>query len=260
MADVLDFIDAFVNVAPPWLRRTRAAKVLRSLGDVTARVFHATSDGVAARFPGAVEGAVDALPYIGRDRRILRGPLEDDATYAVRLRTWWEAHARRGGPYAMLEQLYLYLVNTEPRQWDLVYRNGVRFVLNGAAASIDAPGFITRDRIEEYTLAPQWARARLFMLFDEYPEISLAQRDAYTAIPREWTAAHMQPIETVAIWDGGVWGYPRGQKWGDAGRKWGSGALVVNELFPDGAYATDGLDQRGGTMTQRSSYVTVDHP
>lgn len=255
MADEpFDFVDAFVQVAPPWLRRTRGARLLRAFGDVTARVFHATSDGVAARFPGAVDGATDALPYIGRDRRILRGPAEDDATYAARLRTWWDAHARRGGPYALLEQLYLYLVNTEPRQWDLVYRNGVRFVLDGETGEID------RDKIDDYTVAPQWARAVLFMLFDDYPEISLAQRDAYTAIPREWSAAHMQPIPTVAIWDGGVWGYPRGQSWGDAGRTWGTGALVVGDLFPDGLYTTDGLDQRGGTMTQRSSYVTVDHP
>lgn len=256
MSDVLDFVDAFVNVAPPWLRRTRGAKLLRAFGDVTATVFHATSDGVAARFPGAVAGAVDALPYIGRDRRILRGPAEDDATYAARLRTWWDAHRRRGGPYAMLEQLYLYLVNTEPRQWDLVYRNGVRFILDGVA------GGVTRDKLDDITIAPQWARAVLIALYDDYPEISLAQRDAYTAIPREWSAAHMQPIPTVAVWGGGVWDYPDdGLYWDSAPDEyWDEGALVVDDLFPDGAYTTDGLDQRGGTMTQRSSYVTVAHP
>lgn len=253
MADEpFDFVDAFVQVAPPWLRRTRGARLLRAFGDVTARVFHATSDGVAARFPGAVDGATDALPYIGRDRRILRGPAEDDATYAARLRTWWDAHARRGGPYALLEQLYLYLVNTEPRQWDLVYRNGVRFILDGVT------GEITRDLLPT-TLSTRWARAVLFALFDSYPSISTQQREAYIAMPREWAAAHMEPIPTVAVWGGGVWGYPAGELWGEpVGELWGEGAFVVNDLYanvPEHAITIGGVP-----VTMLSDYVTVTLP
>jgi hypothetical protein len=250
MADeALTFTDAIVNLAPPWLRRTRGAAVLRGIGTVIERVFHATSDGVAVRFPGAVEGADDALPYIGRDRVIARGPNEDAATYAARLRTWWEAHQRRGGPYALLEQLHLFLVNTEPRQWDLVYRNGVRFILDGTT------GAITRDKLTT-TQTPRWARVVLFALFDEQPVITPEQKDNYTQIPRDWNAAHVEPIKTVAVFGGGVWGYPEGELWGEPpGELWGEGALVVNDLFA--SIPEDVLTMNGEPVTMNSHYVTV---
>jgi hypothetical protein len=251
----LSFVEAFLNIVPPWLRRTRGAKVMLGLGDVTAELFHRTSDSIAARFPYAVPGAEDSLPYIGRDRVITRGPLEDDATYAARLATWWDAHKRRGGPYALLEQLYLFLVNVEPRQWDLVYRNGVRFILDGTAPSIDDPNLITRDKLT-VSLGPRWARVVLFALYNAYPVITIEQRDAYTQIPRDWNAGHVEPIPTVAVWGGGVWDYPEGVLWDEPPDEyWDDGALVVNELYA--AVPADVLTMNGEPVTMNSDYVTV---
>lgn len=248
------FTDAIVSAAPPWLRRSVGGRVLRGIGEVVERVFHATSDGIATRFPGAVIGADDSLPYTGRDRRLARGPAEDATTYARRLRTWWDAHRRRGGSYALLEQLHLFLVNTEPRRWDLVARNGVRHILDGAT------GAITRDVIP-VDKSDRWARMRVFVLFDGFPSISEQQRDAYTYIPREWDAAHVEETKVVAIWPpdgGGVWDYPPGELWDEpAGELWDEGALVVDELFAEGP-PEDAMWVNGGPMVINSGYMVVD--
>lgn len=252
MAIPRSFAEAIVRVSPPWLRRRVGGALMRSFGAAIDTFIEASADGVAVRFPGAVTGTSDALPYSGRDRRILRGPSEDEATFARRLRTWWDAHRRRGSTHVLLEQLYLFLVNTDPRIWDHVTRNGMRHRLDGAT------GEITRDVIlEPESMSDRWARAVVFMLFDAYPAISEAQKATYTAMPRDWAAAHMEPVQTVAVWGGGVWDYPPGAHWDDDGDEyWDEGALVVNELYADGV-PDDALVVNGEPMTTNSDYVTV---
>jgi len=51
----------------------------------------------------------DALPYIGRDRGILRGPLEPAPGYRRRLLLWLEAWRGAGVGRAMLDQIAAYL-------------------------------------------------------------------------------------------------------------------------------------------------------
>lgn len=123
---------------PPWLQRTHGARLLGGIGDVIDAQVQRAFEAVTIRFPRSSE--TTALPYIGRDRRIRRGPAEPASTYAVRLRSWWGDHQTRGGPHVLLRQLHAYLLGFAPGQIDLVYQSGTRFLC-------DETGAITRSDI-----------------------------------------------------------------------------------------------------------------
>lgn len=124
---------------PPWLQRTHGARLLGGIGDVMDAQVQRAFEAVTLRFPRASE--TTALPYIGRDRRIRRGPAEPASTYAVRLRSWWGDHQTRGGPHVLLRQLHAYLLGFAPGQIDLVYQSGTRFICD------ETTGAITRSDI-----------------------------------------------------------------------------------------------------------------
>lgn len=124
---------------PPWLQRTHGARLLGGIGDVIDVLVQRALEAVTLRFPRASE--TTALPYIGRDRRIRRGPAEPASTYAVRLRSWWGDHQTRGGPHVLLRQLHAYLLGFAPGRIDLVYQSGTRFLCD------EATGAITRSDI-----------------------------------------------------------------------------------------------------------------
>lgn len=72
--------------------------------------------GLLARFPqdpndttGATTATPDALAAIGRDRRVVRGIAETDASYARRLITWLDDRQRAGNPFMLMQQLAGYV-------------------------------------------------------------------------------------------------------------------------------------------------------
>jgi len=66
-------------------------------------IAEAVNQAVKTRFPELAPD--DALPYIGRDRVIIRGPLEPAASYRLRLLLWIEAWLGSGVGRAMLDQI-----------------------------------------------------------------------------------------------------------------------------------------------------------
>lgn len=139
------------KLTPPWLQRTEGAAVMEGIAQVLDEFVHdRIVQGVKLRFPGAPPRALDekALALIGRERRVRRGPGEDAATYAPRLRGWWDAHRTRGGPYALLEQLYAFFVGWLNVRMDVVYYSGTR-------RWIDASGTITHDSISWSASGPE---------------------------------------------------------------------------------------------------------
>lgn len=80
------------------------SRVLYSLAGVGDAMLERTRLGVRARFPGGGAPA-DALPYIGRDRLIIRGPDEAQAAYELRLQRYLDDHRVRGNPWALMEQI-----------------------------------------------------------------------------------------------------------------------------------------------------------
>src|SRR5690606_33937793 len=123
--------------------------------------------------------------------------------YAARLHRWLDDHPRRGGPYAMLEQLHAFYAPNNFRI-ELVNISGRRYTL-------DPSGAITRDDLgggwgpDETT---RWARWWLFMFVDDPPggeglwgdpglwgdgglwgvELTAEELDLYQLVPSEWRA------------------------------------------------------------------------
>ncbi len=102
--------DGVRPIAPPWLADGVGGKILDSVCDELDEIHSRVRQGIKARFPGV--GTPTALPYIGRDRKIERGLVEDDDTYAARLPGAFDEHATRGNPHTLLRQLRAFLAGT----------------------------------------------------------------------------------------------------------------------------------------------------
>lgn len=204
-----------LDVMPPWLRRTRGGKLVRAFGIVLDALADRVTDGVVARFPSELQD--DALPYIGRDRRIVRGLNEPAATYAARLRRWWTDHKTRGNPIAMLRQLEAYYA-TAPKQIDLVYETGTRYTLDPTTLDADGLGTITKDSIEwrEGSDPAKWAQAWIFIRFPSAPTVTYDEAQSVIAIVRDWSPGHVTRMRIWGIYPGGgLWGYPEDEYWTD---------------------------------------------
>lgn len=243
-----------IDRLPPWLTRLVGEKLVRSFGELidstAVRVIHA----VRQRFPNDIDSS--SLARIGRERRIRRGPGESASTYATRLRIWWEMHRIRGGPYALLWNLHHYFYAWLPGRKDVVYHSGTR-------RWIDEDGVITRDAIAwEADGSDEWAQFWVFFYVPDLislpgdflttldgeiittlsgdpititasivpGEMTPADEDVFTAIPREWSAAHVKRIYVVLLWDERrLWSYPQPvPDWGTISTSWGEqGAKVI---------------------------------
>lgn len=204
-----DYFERMVmRIVPPWLMRRNGRRYLQSIAALFDRLSDKTEASLEIRFPSA--DREDALPLIGRDRLISRGPLESAESYASRLEGWLEAHRTRGGPYALLGQLHAYHVG-DRHQIDLVYANGARYILH-------PDGTITHDVItwREDSDPARWAQAWIVHHLDGDPgALTDLQRAQYLQIPREWSAAHILPITVGLAWDGAstIWDYPWSITW-----------------------------------------------
>jgi hypothetical protein len=218
---LLTFRDTIRRRSPPWLQRGLAEKILYSIGVQCDAFADAVIAGVKQRFPGYY--SFDALPKLGRERRIPRGRSEDDVSYAARLGGFLASHQTRGGPYALLSQLFRYW---SPSNFpiELVYYTGaVRYAM-------DVAGNVVRDLVPWVadTNAAKWARWWLFYYTDQWA--STPPTDAELAeirlIPRQWNAAH--PLGTIVLISatGELWNWPLGHTWNESGTWNTSGGSV----------------------------------
>lgn len=88
-----------IAIAPPWLKRTNGAKLLRMLAGPLDAERQATREALDARFPG--RGPLSSLSYVGADRLIDRGRFDTDLGYASTLRTAFDLHASAGSWWAV---------------------------------------------------------------------------------------------------------------------------------------------------------------
>lgn len=113
----LTFRETLRNYVPPWLSDRPGKTVgFRYLYSMTALLDAGAQfivEGMQARMPGA--GTPTALPYIGRDRRIARGPHESDASYAERLRHWRDTWKTAGNAISLLNNVAAYFAPSPPR-------------------------------------------------------------------------------------------------------------------------------------------------
>lgn len=153
------FRDLIRKLGPPWLTRDQTPDPDGGTVETDSRVLTVISimfdgfgdrlrNGIRARFPGLAPE--DALGYIGRDRRITRGPDESSAAFEVRLRAFLDGHRKRGSAWAMAEQLRGYcsphavrvrVVNEHGTMWT-TERDGTLSVDRGTAWSWDGTGLV----------------------------------------------------------------------------------------------------------------------
>ncbi|AKF06086.1 hypothetical protein DB32_003235 [Sandaracinus amylolyticus] len=248
------------RLTPPWLRRTHGARVTEGMADALDHLVERAVHGVKLRFPGAPPRPIDegALALTGRERRIRRGPREPAARYAARLLTWWDAHRTRGGPYALLEQMRAYFLDSLRVRMDVVYHSGTR-------RWMDEDGAITRDAITwNADGSDHWARIWIFLYVDDaLVEDELVTHDGeglvthdgeelvalsgslivggtvsdenaeeIVAVPREWSAAHVERTTVVLLYGAArLWNYaqpvPSWAAWGASGATWGGPTPVL---------------------------------
>lgn len=200
---IITYRDTLRAICPPWLQNGLAEKVLYSIAVMLDAAGDALNAGLKIRFPNVYTD--ESLPLIGSERRIRRGRTEDAETYTPRLESWLTDHRRRGGPYAMLEQIYAHY---RPNNFDihLLYRSGRRFMMS-------ASGTITRDVLPTGPNA-QWSKWTMVYFSDAFTPADAAD---VALVPREWIAAHCIGDVVVLPTGGELWDYPLGHLWDESG-------------------------------------------
>lgn len=226
VAVIRTFRDTIRRLSPPWLQNGLAEKILYSFGIQADGFGDALRAGIQQRFPGYY--SYDSLPYLGRERRIFRGRSESDASYAARLTGFLASHQLRGGPYALLSQLFHYW-SPDTFPIDLVYYSGRRF-------HMDTSGNVTRSLSPWVpdTIAAKWARWWLFYYTEQWAVTP--PTDAEVAelrlVPRQWNAAHPNGTIVLMPADAELWNWPPGHVWNESGTWNTSGTARTIEVDP----------------------------
>jgi len=204
--ELLVFREAIRAASPLWLATGYNEKILYSAHALLDATGAATQQGILCRFPGV---ALDeSLPYIGKERRIRRGLYEDNPTYADRLRYWLRDHRFRGGPYALLNQLYLHY---KPHGFpiDLIYASGKRYSITATN-----PTPVESMIVWSQTGSLKWAQWTLIYYTDQFSGALTPDQIADLAsIPREWNAAHAIGTIIVLPTGGELWDSPPPAAW-----------------------------------------------
>ncbi len=183
------FRHIITNVAPPWLQGYVGSRILYTCGLIFDEIAEFVTQGMQARMPGI--GTPTALPYVGRDRKIVRGFDETDDNYAARLPLWLDVdhHKTRGSPYALITQLKGYLAPHELR---------IRTVdNNGTWFSEDEDGTRYENLAEgnwDWDGGTDWSRFWVIL----YPQASLwTETVEMVGDPALWGGAVGAPVYTV---------------------------------------------------------------
>jgi hypothetical protein len=200
-------------LAPPRLRRSKGIRLIYGVGLVFDVMSQAVLEAVKARF--ASTGPVDALPYMGTERGIARGPSETEASYRERLRTAWSAWSSAGEAACILAQLAIYGVTAK------MYGN--HEILTEYPKDLD-----------------NWSRFWLIIEIQQFPWGSgppdaAAQADI-SRIVRQWKPAHwICPSVGVSYKDDMVtW-----QTVQDMGLTWGALESKVTSGLPRETWSTE---------------------
>jgi hypothetical protein len=217
--------DSLLALAPPWLSDPRDAggKLLYTAGLLGDALIDKTEQALKARMPGLADPS--ALPLIGADRLMPRGPDETDAQYATRLRKAFPLWQEAGIDAGVLRQVLGYLEAFKPR---------ARIVSDSAHWCSFRPDI-------EPSLPASYQ-------FGSDPWDWDSQGDPHPVGPAAWWRWWMILYSTAtsgASWagDGGTWG-AAGTAWGDTDRSWG---LSVPSTTISAIRGIIGLSKRAGS-------------
>lgn len=97
-------------LGPSWLTQTGESGLIGySFALVKDAFLQRAYLGLLAGYPqndkNGATAPTDALTLMGRDRKIVRGISDTDASYAARLLLWLDDHRTRGNPFTLMRQL-----------------------------------------------------------------------------------------------------------------------------------------------------------
>lgn len=107
MAEFTVFRDSVKRVSPPWLQDHWGYRFMYTLAIQIDATAEALRQGVLARMPGF--GTVEALPYIGNDKQILRGPGESNESFIARVQATLTTWKIAGNALSVISQLVGYI-------------------------------------------------------------------------------------------------------------------------------------------------------
>jgi hypothetical protein len=184
---MISYVKRLAELAPWWLNTGPIASLFAAIGEALDDERQRALDAVRYRW-GVAGDYANALPYHEEMRRIRQGLAETDDAFALRLRNWHADHKRRGGPWALLEQLRAYF--GDDVRWVIIYRSGRYYELASGDA---APADVVRD--DDALWAPaevdpaDWATWQLWGWFDTDPGVDA---ETYALLAREWNALHCE--------------------------------------------------------------------
>ena len=97
---------AFRKQMPSWLTTGEGELVGYSTRAIIDLAAQRAREAALAGMP--IYAPADALPYLARDRKIIRGIDEPAAAYSTRLLTWLDDHKTRGNPFRLCSMLAAY--------------------------------------------------------------------------------------------------------------------------------------------------------
>ncbi len=98
-ARATEYVQSVFAKVPIWMTRAVGAKFLVSMIMLADAGAKALLEALYARFPGV--GTPTALPYIGRDRGMIRGMSDTDLTFGARLIQWLDRWRIAGSQLAI---------------------------------------------------------------------------------------------------------------------------------------------------------------
>lgn len=256
----LSFRETLRRYIPPWLSdrptsgRTAGFRFLYGFAAVLDAGMQFLVEGMQARLPGI--GTATALPYLGRDRRIIRGPHESDADYAARLLDWLDLWRAAGNAYALAKALQAFLAPGHPRI-RIVTRSGFWWTLDPSGELTwhrSSPNNWNWDSLTHPENAGCWADFWVVVYSPHFPtdgtwgdgrsfwgepkvfgqDVSVTNAETIRALIRQWKGAHSRCVALIFTYDPqsfdplsppGSPGMPDG-RWGHWSRDDGAGRRV----------------------------------
>lgn len=186
----------------PKMRRYYEARVIYGIGYAADKLAELATFAVGVRHVANCPD--DAIPYHGRDRRLIRGPSESASSFRLRLFRAWDAWSQAGSVAGVVSQLQAYLgKTTDP------------VILESQDAGVPAR-------------STWWSRFWVILPIGSHDYVGSIPADDQEALKRiidQFRPADQICDQVVAIESGRLWGYPDdGYTWGDAvsdGLTWG---------------------------------------
>lgn len=200
MAGLYPFRRQWTDVVPTWLHGAEAVRLGYVLGLMIDASLDAVLQSMRHRLPGYISLDPLALQLLGRDRGLITGGLETTESYAVRLRSWLEAHRHRGSSRELLRQLRA-IHGAEQIAVQVIARSGLRISMleNGEYARDEVVGWSPDDAPDHW--ARVWVIIGRTAVYNLIPDAATRIRvlDDLRALIGAFVPAHIEHTQVVVL-------------------------------------------------------------